>query len=123
MNKIVNGVANDFEFDMPPISAYGSINVDELNQIIERFKKIPDYDTLIKDNNKKDKEIERLNNEIKALLKENGNKEKLIIKQNNIIGAIEKYLLELRLTDVPGKTIVYRLLDKLKALKKGKDND
>jgi flagellar motility protein MotE (MotC chaperone) len=71
----------------------------------------------------KDKEIERLNNEIKTLLKENSNKEKVIIKQNNIIGAIEKYLLELRLTDVPGKTIVYRLLDKLKALKEGNNND
>jgi hypothetical protein len=38
----------------------------------------------------KDKEIERLNNEIKTLLKENGNKEKVIIKQNNIINELEE---------------------------------
>ena len=32
-----------------------------------------------------EKEIERLNNDIKELLKENGNKEKVIIAQDNII--------------------------------------
>lgn len=35
----------------PPISAYGSINVDELNKIIDRFKKIPNMEDLIKKNN------------------------------------------------------------------------
>ncbi len=43
----------------------------------------------INDNKKKDKEIERLHNEIKTLLKENGNKEKVIIKQNNIIDELK----------------------------------
>ena len=39
----------------------------------------------------KDKEIERLNNDIKILLKENDNKEKVIIKYENIINeAIDK---------------------------------
>lgn len=45
----------------PPISAYGSINLDELNRVIERLNKVPDYDVLIRDNNKKQQEIEKLN--------------------------------------------------------------
>lgn len=49
---------------------------------------------LLGDNMVKDKEIERLNNDIKILLKENENKEKVIIKQNNIIEELEKYLKE-----------------------------
>ena len=40
-----------------------------------------------------------------------------IERLNNIINELEKKLLELRLTDVDGKTIVYRLLDKLQELK------
>lgn len=47
---------------------------------------------LYKENQEKDKEIEKLNNEIKTLLKENGNKEKVIIKQNNIIDNTIKYI-------------------------------
>ena len=47
-------------------------------------------------------------------------KDKEIERLNNIIDELEKYLLQLRLTDVDGKTIVYRLLDKLKELKEGK---
>ena len=42
---------------------------------------------------------------------------KEIERLNNIINELEKKLLELRLTDVDGKTIVYRLLDKLQELK------
>jgi transcriptional regulator NrdR family protein len=52
--------------------------------------------TLYKDTKAKDIEIKRL---------------------NNIINELEKKLLELRLTDVDGKTIVYRLLNKLQELK------
>ena len=40
----------------------------------------------------KDKEIERLNNDIKELLKENGNKEKVIIAQDNIIKEVREYI-------------------------------
>ena len=40
----------------------------------------------------KDKEIEKLNNDIKILLKENDNKEKVIIRLNNIINETIKYL-------------------------------
>lgn len=34
-----------------PISAYGSIDLDELYKVMERFKNIPDYNQLIKRNN------------------------------------------------------------------------
>ena len=44
-------------------------------------------------------------------------KEEEIERLNNIINELENKLLELRLTDVDGKTIVYRLLDKLQELK------
>ena len=42
----------------------------------------------------KDKEIERLNNDIKELLKENSNKEKVIIAQDNIIKEVREYIEE-----------------------------
>ena len=45
-----------------PVSAMASINVEELRQVIEAFNKIPDYNLLIKDNLKKDKEIQKLTN-------------------------------------------------------------
>lgn len=101
MNKIVNGVANDFEFDMPPISAYGSINIDELKQVMERLKKIPNYDELIKDNNKKDKEIQRL---------------------NNIIDELEKYLYTICIGEATfeERGITQSIIQRLKELKEGK---
>lgn len=45
-----------------PVSAMASINVEELRQVIEAFNRIPDYNLLIKDNLKKDKEIYQLTN-------------------------------------------------------------
>lgn len=35
-----------------PISAYGSIDVAEFNEVVDRYKTIPGYDLLIKENNK-----------------------------------------------------------------------
>ena len=35
-----------------PISAYESIDVAEFNEVIDRYKTIPNYDLLIKENNK-----------------------------------------------------------------------
>lgn len=67
--KFYEDLGNGWAEEIPPISAYGSINVDELNQVIERLGKCPNFDELIKDNNKKDKEIERLNNIINELEK------------------------------------------------------
>ena len=71
----------------------------------------------------KDKEIERLNNDIKILLKENDNKEKVIIKLNNIINELEKYLEDLIDNDcvsIEATEIYEDTLDKLKELKEGK---
>lgn len=50
----------------------------------------------VKKINECQKEIERLNNDIKELLKENGNKEKVIKAQDNIINELEKYLEEIK---------------------------
>ena len=36
----------------PPISAYESIDVAEFNEVVGRYKTIPNYDLLIKENNK-----------------------------------------------------------------------
>ena len=60
--------------------------------------------------NKKQKQIYQDSKRTKQLEQE-------IERLNNIINELEKKLLELRLTDVDGKTIVYRLLDKLQELK------
>ena len=50
-----------------PISAYGSIDLDELNKTVERLNKIPNYDDLMKENNKLQSNCETLNNRIKEL--------------------------------------------------------
>ena len=63
------------------------------------------------------KEIERLNKKLENLEELNNANYQSFIEVNNIINELEKKLLELRLTDVDGKTIVYRLLDKLQELK------
>ena len=36
----------------PPISVYESVDVAELNEVIDRYKTIPNYDLLIKENNR-----------------------------------------------------------------------
>ena len=36
----------------PPISAYDGIDVAEFNEVVDRYKTIPNYDLLIKENNK-----------------------------------------------------------------------
>lgn len=38
--------------------------------------------------------------------------------KKTVLDELEEYLLRLRLTDVDGRTIVYRLLDKIQELKK-----
>ena len=48
-----------------PISAYNSINVEDLANAVDRFKKVPTYDELLKENQKYkeviDKAIEYIN--------------------------------------------------------------
>lgn len=41
-----------FESNSYKVSAYGSIDLDELNKTVERLNKIPNYDDLMKENNK-----------------------------------------------------------------------
>ena len=53
--------------EKPPISAYGSVDVDELREVIQAFNKIPDYNVLVKDNNKMRQEIKRLHDIINYL--------------------------------------------------------
>lgn len=77
--------------------------------------------------NEKDKEIERLNNDIKELLKENSNKEKVILKQDNIINEIEKEVAMLLIGSVSDKdkkpyNLLYHLGVKIKELK-GSDKE
>ena len=49
-----------------PISAYNSINVEDLANAIERFKKVPTYNELLKEN----KQLKNNWNYIKKILKE-----------------------------------------------------
>ena len=42
-----------------PISAYNSINVEDLANAVDRFKKVPTYDELLKENQKYKEVIEK----------------------------------------------------------------
>ena len=58
------------------------------DDIFEEFKVIDAINFL----EEKDKEIERLNNDIKELFKENSNKGKVIKAQDNIIKEVREYI-------------------------------
>ena len=75
------------------------INVNDLFDTIRAFRKIPDYNELIKDNHKKQQEIERL---------------------NNIISELEKWLEE-RKGDI--SFAYYHTLNKLQELKEGEKSE
>lgn len=45
-----------------PISAYNSINVEDLANAVDRFKKVPTYDELLKENQKYKEAIDKANN-------------------------------------------------------------
>lgn len=79
------------------------INVNDLFDTIRAFRKIPDYNELIKDNHKKQQEIERL---------------------NNIINELERYINEEYIYDELGMKIfdASKLQDKLQELK-GSDKE
>lgn len=57
-----------------PISAYSSINVEDLASAIDRFKKVPTYDELLKENQKYKEVFDKLNKYIKLLGKYDGEK-------------------------------------------------
>lgn len=65
------------------------MNKEQMNKYAYELMTKNNPDEVVKNLLLKDKEIERLHNEIKTLLKENGNKEKVIIKQNNIIDELK----------------------------------
>ena len=54
-----------------PISAYNSINVEDLANAVDRFKKVPTYDELLKENQKYkkvfDRAIEYIEKETKSM--------------------------------------------------------
>ena len=56
------------------ISAYNSINVEDLANAVERFKKIPTYDELLKENQKYKEVIDKIMNLIKKYGKYDGKK-------------------------------------------------
>lgn len=72
MNKEINSKMIDELLKTIPkqnnqcISTYGSIDVDNLKQVVDKFKKIPNYDELIKINNK----LQQALNEIEEILKQ-----------------------------------------------------
>lgn len=47
-----------------PISAYNSINVEDLANAVDRFKKVPTYDELLKENQKYKEVIDKIRKEI-----------------------------------------------------------
>lgn len=57
-----------------PISAYNSINVEDLANAIDRFKKVPTYDELLKENKKYKEVIDKVSSQIKLYGKYNGEK-------------------------------------------------
>lgn len=50
-----------------PISAYNSINVEDLANAVDRFKKVPTYDELLKENKKYNEVIDKAINELFSL--------------------------------------------------------
>ena len=69
-----------------------------------------------------EKENEQLHNKVEELMELYTTERHCKDDYKAIINELEKKLLELRLTDVDGRTIVYRLLDKLQELK-GNDSN
>lgn len=53
-----------------PISAYNSINVEDLANAVDRFKKVPTYDELLKENQKLETEKEQLNSLVNSCQEE-----------------------------------------------------
>ena len=52
-----------------PISAYISLNVEDLANAVERYKKVPTYDELLKKNQKYKEVIDKANNKLNSFIK------------------------------------------------------
>lgn len=82
MTKIVNGVANDFEFDMPNVSyskAYTEQLLSEKDKEIERLNKFVDDILNFYKHNRYEEELTE------------DNMFKLVLNQNEIIMTIEEF--------------------------------
>ena len=51
-----------------PISAYNSINVEDLANAVDRFKKVPTYDELLKENKKYKEVIDKLKEDLNLII-------------------------------------------------------
>lgn len=91
------------------ISAYGSIDINELYKTIEKFKKVPDYNKLIKDNNNLQQKVEQLENIIKDAIKATKDVKQFVYDElvdRNVSGATETHC---------------KIMDLLNILNKGSD--
>ena len=50
------------------VSAYGSVNLEQLNNVMKRLKKIPNYDELLKENNNLQQENKQLKEQLETIL-------------------------------------------------------
>ena len=86
-----------------PISAYNSINVEDLANAVDRFKKVPTYDELLKENQKYKEVIDKL--------------KELIESKNNgvcVINGKEKEAFTFLLDFDKAREFIWKLLDILK---------
>lgn len=99
MNKeeLLKAIENVPKIDsINPISAYNSINVEDLANAVDRFKKVPTYDELLKENKKYkeliDKAIEYIEKCLKQTPTENRTKtdDILDIEYEYILGILKE---------------------------------
>ena len=79
-----------------PISAYNSINVEDLASAIDRFKKVPTYDELLKENKKYKEVIDKAIEYMKDFIFEPllTNEDRKLIMYNDNLRNFEKILKE-----------------------------
>ena len=79
-----------------PISAYNSINVEDLASAIDRFKKVPTYDELLKENKKYKEVIDKAIEYMKDFIFEPllTNEDRKLIMYNDNLRKLEKILKE-----------------------------
>ena len=71
MNKeeLLKAIENVPKIDsINPISAYNSINVEDLANAVDRFKKVPTYDELLKENQKYKEVIDKLKEDLNLII-------------------------------------------------------
>ena len=79
-----------------PISAYNSINVEDLANAVDRFKKVPAYDELLKENKKYKEVIDKAIEYMKDFIFEPllTNEDRKLIMYNDNLRNFEKILKE-----------------------------